>query len=184
MSLLTPDIAGKMIHVVIGSRSDAPVAKVVVTRIKEVGRGSRGIGDIPVHVLSCHRNPEQVRIFAREFKGRAIVAIGGKSFQLPAILDSWFRHFRRHAPIWGIPVGKTPGEIEVAVSAMRDLPTPCLVHWVNDSSSDSLQQVAKQVVDFAWRINCPDEELQVSWHARLRTHNERPAEFNISLEEV
>lgn len=184
MSLLTPEIAGKMIHVVMGSRSDAPVARVVVNHIKEVGRGSRVIGDIPVHVLSCHRNPEQVRIFAREFNGRAIVAIGGKSFQLPAILDSWFRQFRRHAPIWGIPVGKTPEEIAVAVSAMRDLPTPCLVHWMCDSSPASVQHVAQQVVDFARGISCPDEELEGDWLARLRAHNERPAQININLEEV
>jgi hypothetical protein len=114
-------------------------------------------------------------------QGSALICVGGMNFQLPAILDSWFREFGKHVAIWGIPVGSMKAKIQVAASAMRDLPPPCLVHGRSDNSSVTVLEVAGEVYLFAVGISQLVGESTEEWNGRLRQHRERQPEFNITL---
>jgi len=179
MSLLRRAIAEMPVHVLIGSRSDLPVARRLIDHLN-----SMGLEYLAVDVLSCHRNSEIVRLFAREVDALVLAAVGGKSWQLPAILVSWLLEFRKNIPVWGVPVGNNPKELEVAVSAMRDVPPPCNVLWMPDNTDESLIIVAQGMTDLVLRGVRPEGWSTDEWMARLRKLDEKPAEININLEEV
>jgi len=168
MALLSERVAKMQIHIVKGSDSDSTVAEKVATVL--AGLGFYGVPD---HTLSCHRHPRITDMFAQDFEGKAVICVGGMSFQLPAVLDSWFRDLGKHVVIWGIPVSDKPEEIEVTVSAMRDLPSPCLVHWAPDNSDESIQEVAKAAVGYANGTSVPKGESSADWQRRLDDHRSR-----------
>jgi phosphoribosylcarboxyaminoimidazole (NCAIR) mutase len=178
MALLTRAIAKIPVHLVLGSTSDAGIGRRVLAALDEWG-----VKDVAVHILSCHRNPADVRTFAEEFAGKAVVCVGGMSFQLPAVLDSWFREFYNPVAVLGIPVGDTPERLEPAVSAMRDLPSPCEVHWASDNSDSSICGIAEQVAVLL-DGRPPDGVAEAGWSERLRKHRERLPQTNVDLEEV
>ena len=178
MRLLPRAVAERPVHLVLGSASDVAVGRTVLAILEK-----RDLRSVPVHILSCHRNPAEVPKFAEEFAGKAVVCLGGMSFQLPAILDSWFREYDKRVAVFGIPVGDSPEKLEMAVSAMRDLPSPCEVHWVEDNSNSSISEIAEQVVALL-NGKPPVGVTKTGWKGRVRKHRERKPRFNVSLEEV
>ncbi len=178
MGLLTRVIAKRPVHLVLGSTSDAEVGRRVLASLKECG-----VNDVSVHIMSCHRNPADVRTFVEEFRGKAVICVGGMSFQLPAILDSWFREFSKAVAVFGIPVGDTPEKLEPAVSAMSDLPLPCEVHWASDNSDSAICGITEQIVTLLGG-RPPEGVTGTGWNERLRKHRERRPQIDVNLEEV
>lgn len=162
-----------------GSIHDKDIARAVVLAVKAEGYVSPAI-----HVISCHRNPNHVHLFCEDFEGAVVIACGGKSFQLPAVMDSFFRELKKHVVIFGIPVGDTPEKLAPAISAMRDVPAPVRVHWFPDSSEESIRSAAAQAVGFASGRFVPEGETKSDWEMRQAQHWTQSSRINIRLEDL
>jgi phosphoribosylaminoimidazole-succinocarboxamide synthase len=111
------------IAIVAGSENDLP----------DVAQGLRLLADghppqtenISVHVVSCHRNPEELRGFAKYGcrSAEVILAVGGKAFALPGVLDAMLHSFDEHIPVVGVALGKPGAEpFEAARLSIKELP--------------------------------------------------------------
>ncbi len=86
-----------LVAIVMGSASDAEKVAPAEDVLKKLGIPAE------VHVLSAHRDPEEVRSFALGAAGRGLeVLIGaaGKAAHLPGVLASW-----TSLPVIGLPIG-------------------------------------------------------------------------------
>lgn len=176
MSLLTPPVANTPLHIIMGSRlSDHGFVERMVDYLK-----LQGFTDYVIHVLSCHRNADEVRQFALEFAGQAIWAAGGKSFQLPAVLQSWLFFYGKHVPIWGHPVAQTAEDTQAAVSAMRDVPMPMLIHWRGDSDAQ-IDMSGSEILSLINKGKFPDGDTPEDWAGRLVEIEKRKPEIDIKL---
>jgi len=86
------------VEIVIGSESDRP----------QIEDGLRFLGagrmiKFRVSVLSCHRNPSDVRSFAETCEANVVTAGAGEAAALPGIIKSWLCHFgKSHIPVIGV----------------------------------------------------------------------------------
>lgn len=174
--LLSPSVASTPVHIIIGSRSDLETARKMAFFLT-----SQDFSDFEVHVLSCHRNPDEARRFISEFAGKAIWAAGGMSFQLPAVLQSWLFHYGKHVLIWGISVGQTPELLNAAYSAMSVLPSPFLIHCKSAESSGLIAEAGGEILSFLNEGKYPEGDSPKDWAQRLRKFQERQPEFGINL---
>jgi phosphoribosylcarboxyaminoimidazole (NCAIR) mutase len=170
VALLTRDIVKSQILVIMGSESDHEVADRVLDTLKD-----RGFNGDTALVISCHRNLEKLREFARKFQGQVVICVGGKSFQLPAILDSLFRELGKHVVVFGIPVGKTYKDRRPAVSAMRDLPKPCKVHAFTNNFKTTIQKAVDEAADYVQSGAVPPGESETEWQDRFAAHRRSSA---------
>ena len=94
------EIPARKLAVVFGSRSDRAKAEVQLA-VAQKYVGNRFLGKLDVHVMSCHWNPMHVAGFAEFGCSGAdiVIAVGGKAFALPGVLDAHL-----HANGWRIPV--------------------------------------------------------------------------------
>lgn len=79
--------------IVLGSKSDSPVAKKAVDVLEEFKV------EYQMTVASAHRTPERVRKLAQESKADVIIAIAGLSAALPGVLAA-----ESLKPVIGVPV--------------------------------------------------------------------------------
>ena len=87
------------VAVVMGSASDEPVVQETVAVLEELGV------DYEVRVLSAHRNPERVREYSLEARGRGVevfIAAAGGAAALPGVLASWTT-----VPVIGVPLASS-----------------------------------------------------------------------------
>lgn len=103
------------------------------------------------------------------------------SFHLPAVLQSWLFHYKKHVPIWGNPVGETPELLQAVVLAMRDLPSPLLVPWKADDSAGSIAEAGGEIIKFINEGEFPEGDSPEEWAERLAKFQERQPEFGIKL---
>ncbi len=104
MGVNWPMRRAQKIAVLLGSRSDLPAIE------KKIGLVNRNWAEITVHVMSCHRNPEETRAFALEgCKGMdAVICAGSKALQLPGILDAFANQNGEGVRVIGVALGE-PG---------------------------------------------------------------------------
>lgn len=87
------------VAVVMGSRSDAEMAKLVRDTLSQLGIASE------VFVISAHRNPERLRQFGLEARERGfsvIIACAGGAAHLAGVLASWTT-----LPVIGVPLASS-----------------------------------------------------------------------------
>ncbi|MBU3896056.1 AIR carboxylase family protein, partial [Patescibacteria group bacterium] len=109
----------KTIAIVFGSKSDVEKNPEMCNHIAS----ARRTANINVHILSCHRNPEQVRSFAEDVSADAIICLGSKSFALPGVLDAWLYACCRSIPVIGVALGEPGSEsLAAAVQSIKELP--------------------------------------------------------------
>lgn len=109
----------KNIVIICGSESDLPVVKSVVSAIEpEAAR-------IVVHIMSCHRNPYEVVMFAeiRCQGADAVIGVGSKALALPGVIDAFFYAKGADIPVIGVALGE-PGSkaFEAAKLSIEELP--------------------------------------------------------------
>ncbi len=65
---------------------------------------------ITIYVISCHRNPQDLKsfIFNRLTDGDIVIGAGGKALALPGIIDAWAHFFRKNIRVAGVALGE-PG---------------------------------------------------------------------------
>ncbi len=111
------------IHVILGSRSDIPSAETGLEYLK----ANEMVGDAHLHIISCHRNPEQLMNFtgsATMKKTDIIVAGAGLAAALPGMTKAFLKmNGNGHIPVIGVGFeGKTPEADEAACLSIEELP--------------------------------------------------------------
>lgn len=105
------EIPARKLAVVFGSRSDYAKAGVQLA-VAQKYVGNRFLGKLDVHVLSCHRNP----LYLVEFAGSGclgadvVIAVGGKAFALPGVLDAHLHAEGFRIPVIGVALGEEGSE--------------------------------------------------------------------------
>ncbi len=126
----------KKIAIVMGSKSDQPVADKAIKVLEE--------HNIPyeVQVISAHRNPDKLDTYLRE-KGDSFavfIAIAGLSAALPGIIAS-----KTEKPVIGVPVsGKLLGMD--AVLSMVQMPSGVPVGVVGIDNGENAALLALRIV--------------------------------------
>ena len=103
-----------LVGVVIGSRSDEPVAQESVNVLEELGISHE------FSVISAHRTPEKAREYGRTAAERGLevlIAAAGGSAALPGVLASW-----SILPVIGVPVPSSELEGVDALYAIAQMP--------------------------------------------------------------
>lgn len=93
-------VTGRKLALILGSKSDFKEAEMAIAVAKKyVNNGF--LRELNIHVLSCHRNPLDLVEFTKQgcFGADVVVAVGGKAFALPGVLDAHL-----HANGWRVPV--------------------------------------------------------------------------------
>jgi phosphoribosylaminoimidazole-succinocarboxamide synthase len=106
------DVPAIKVDVVLGSRSDLEQSREALAELARRGVTYR------VHVISCHRNPEELRDYAENLKPQevqVIVAGAGLAAQLPGVLKAWLCHYNKaEIPVIGVAMKGEPAEAGVA----------------------------------------------------------------------
>lgn len=110
------------VDVLLGSRSDLPQAEHALDFLK-----AQSQVDFRVHILSCDRNPEILRIYARAKDINdvdVIIAGAGMSARLPSALKSWLCHLKKgDKPVIGVGFeGKDENANLAARLAIEEVP--------------------------------------------------------------
>lgn len=107
------------VQVIIGSESDKPQC---VEGLRYLAQHA----DVQVNVISCHRNPKELKDFLMALpEGTTHLLMGaGKSAQLPGVGKGWLGAFERSdLPVLGVAfVGSLPNDDDAAISAIECLP--------------------------------------------------------------
>lgn len=88
------------VAIVMGSDSDMPIAEKAAATLKEFGIAC------DIKVISAHRNPNKIRLFARNAREQGvgvIIAIAGLAAHLPGVVASMTL-----LPVIGVPGGSGP----------------------------------------------------------------------------
>jgi phosphoribosylaminoimidazole-succinocarboxamide synthase len=122
MGVQVSDHRGKSIAIICGSKSDVPAVQAVQNRDLFT---MADFAKVETHVMSCHRNPNELKDFAREKCSGldAIICIGSKAFALPGVLDAHLHAAGIPVPVIGVALGE-PGSValEAAKLSIEELP--------------------------------------------------------------
>ncbi|MDO8664222.1 MAG: phosphoribosylaminoimidazolesuccinocarboxamide synthase [Candidatus Liptonbacteria bacterium] len=117
MSIPTPSLS---VEIVLGSKSD----------LEQIRGGLDELNNkhVPfrIHVVSCHRNPEELRKYAESMvlENATIIAAAGKAAALPGMLQAWLRYYgKEHIPVVGVGLkGKNSEENAAATLSIEQIP--------------------------------------------------------------
>ncbi|OGZ79352.1 MAG: hypothetical protein A2358_00085 [Candidatus Staskawiczbacteria bacterium RIFOXYB1_FULL_37_44] len=117
------------IAIICGSESDLPVVRKVLDQFFP------NVAHVSIHVMSCHRNPEELRDYARsDIRGTdAVICCGSKWLELPGDLDAQLHAAGNDIPVIGVALGAQGSRSLLAAQlAIEELPgTPVVI---NESS--------------------------------------------------
>ena len=88
-----------LVAVVMGSKSDTETVQPMLDTLNQMGI------EYEIHVLSAHRTPEKVKIFAQQASKRrieVIIAAAGGAAHLPGVIASWTT-----LPVIGVPLASS-----------------------------------------------------------------------------
>jgi phosphoribosylaminoimidazole-succinocarboxamide synthase len=131
-------------------------------------------GEPAVHVVSCHRNPDELRTFVDSGCGGvdAIVASGGMAFALPGVLESLIHQSGRHVPVVGVALGKKDSEDLLAAQlSISQLPSqPVVMDEVYGvyTGAEGFKAAIRRVLDG----ELPPPKIRTA----------KPAQFNLKAE--
>lgn len=111
------------VDVILGSLSDAKQSNAI--------RGLKfleALTELKVHVISCHRNPEELRNYAENCNTDVVIAGAGKYAALPGTLAAWLMNFGKKIPVIGVAFeGKNEEETKAAILAIEQTPGEIIV---------------------------------------------------------
>lgn len=158
----------KSVAVIMGSASDAPLAKEALAIFKEFGvpAGAR--------VLSAHRSPNEAAAFAKNAAAEgfgAIIAIAGKAAHLAGVVAS-----HTSLPVIGVPVcAKDLGGMDALLSTVqmpKGVPVACVA--IDGSANAAL--LAIRILALG------DERLTMKLGQYARALAEKTAEADAALQ--
>ena len=106
------------VAIVSGSTSDAHIVE-KVTKVLEEHK-------VPYehHVISAHRNPEELDAFLKKSRARIFIAVAGMSAALPGVIAS-----KTDKPVIGVPVSGKLGGMDALLSIAqmpKGVPVACV----------------------------------------------------------
>lgn len=109
------------VDVILGSLSDARQAKKGLEFLEK-------LTELKIHIISCHRNPEELRNYAKECDAEIVIAGAGKYAALPGILSALLLNFDKKIPVIGVAFeGKNAEETKAAILAIEQTPGKMIV---------------------------------------------------------
>lgn len=163
----------KKVALIFGSESDFRYAS-SARGFSELFMGKGQVATIEAHVVSCHRNPEELARFVADGCGGAdvVVAAGGKAFALPGVLDAMIYHSGQTIPVVGVALGESGTRaFEAALLSIEEVPGQPVV-----------------IDEVVGRVYCGTDGL---WDALLRIDQgelpppkprvHKPAQFHLEL---
>lgn len=101
-------MAEAKVSIILGSKSDMPVAE----KIKKVLEENDVTYDL--QILSAHRSPEKLDAYLRSCRAKVIIAVAGLSAALPGVVAS-----KTKVPVIGVPVSAKLGGIDALLSIVQ-----------------------------------------------------------------
>ncbi len=126
------------IGIIMGSASDAPIAKKAITICKEFGV------DYEVIVASAHRTPDVVKTFITIMEERgvgAFIALAGLAAHLPGVVAS-----HTVKPVIGVPIASAPLQGQDALLAIVQMPPGIPVATVGINRAENAALLAMQIL--------------------------------------
>lgn len=158
----------KKIAVIMGSASDAPLAKEALAVCREFGVAAMA------RVLSAHRSPNEAAAFAKAAAGEgigAIIAIAGKAAHLAGVVASHTR-----LPVIGVPVRSNDlGGLDALLSTAqmpRGVPVACVA--IDGAANAALLAVRMLALE--------DETLAIQLDQHARSLAAKTAEADAALQ--
>ncbi|OGZ68644.1 MAG: hypothetical protein A3D44_03970 [Candidatus Staskawiczbacteria bacterium RIFCSPHIGHO2_02_FULL_42_22] len=157
----------KNIAVVCGSKSDLTVIEEVLDRTPY-----KMWEKVVFHIMSCHRNPEEIREYAKTGCGGAdvVICVGGKAFALPGVLDAQLHAFGFDIPVVGVVLGEPNSEeLQAAKISIKQLPG---AHVIMD---DIYDEVYTGLEGFLGAVN----RVQYGELPPPKTRVQKPVQMNV-----
>ena len=121
------------IMIILGSKSDMPVAEKAVTILKEFG------ADYKLTIASAHRTPERVIKIAGRSGAKVFIAIAGMSAALPGFVAA-----HTHRPVIGVPVS---GKVNLdSILSVTQMPPGVPVAAVGLDAGENAALLALQIL--------------------------------------
>jgi phosphoribosylaminoimidazole-succinocarboxamide synthase len=134
---VSPPDHGKNVAIIVGSNSDLkPDIAAAIQTARTLYCRDGQLGQINVHVVSCHRNTPELIDLARNQRPEVdldhtdvIIAGAGMAAQLPGVLDALLFHAGRQIPVIGLAFGEDgTEEFQAARLSIKCLPSqPVLI---------------------------------------------------------
>lgn len=119
----------RSLAIVFGSASDIPSVQTALGSLRQ-NCLFPVFAEMKVHVISCHRNPNELREFAAHGHNGAdvIIAAGSKAFALPGVLDAMLHSWGKSIPVIGVALGEVGSkDLEAARLSISELPNQPVV---------------------------------------------------------
>ena len=154
----------KKIMIIFGSESDLP-------EIKRAGIYDNLSGNISMHVISCHRNPQEIMEFVKNLEGvDVVIGVGGKALALPGAIDAWAHYFKNKVRVAGVALGEQGSDALLAAQlSIKEIPGQPVIM---DEISGKVYSGAGGLRDLLVRIE--KGELPP-----VRPRKERPVKYNV-----
>jgi len=168
MGILVEDLE-KPIAIVLGSKSDLPKVQRAVDHAMTLPNSK-----VAVHILSCHRNPRELRKFVESgcMGAQTVICAGSKAFALPGAMDAEIHAASKDIRVVGVALGEPGSEDLLAAQlSISQLPgTPVVMDEVSGSvytGQEGLWEAINRVI----KGELPPLPARVA----------KPAEFNIQI---
>ena len=130
MKVRIPLTPMKNVLVICGSETDLPQVKAVCADAKLTAT------KVTIHVMSCHRNPQDLTDFIihglEVFD--VVIGVGSKALALPGIIDAWGHFLKKNVRVAGVALGE-PGSraLLAAQLSIEELPgQPVIINEMTD----------------------------------------------------
>jgi phosphoribosylcarboxyaminoimidazole (NCAIR) mutase len=127
-----------------------------------------------VHVMSCHRNAEETRTFAREeaCKYDAVICAGGEAFHLPGDIDAFAVANGKDVPVIGVAFGESGSEgFEAARLSIGRIPGKPVV----------MDEITGKVYAGTEGLSAAIDRLAVGELPPQKLRTQKPVQMNLSV---
>jgi len=114
MKVKIPLTPMKNVLLICGSETDLPQVKAVCDDAELAST------KVTIHIMSCHRNPQDLTDFINSSRSReydVIIGVGSKALALPGVIDAWVYHFGQDVRVAGVALGE-PGSKDLLAAQL------------------------------------------------------------------
>ncbi|MCX6744697.1 MAG: AIR carboxylase family protein [Candidatus Parcubacteria bacterium] len=159
------------VAVVIGSESDLWQCEFGLLELDKHQRFGRG--EIDYNVISCHRNPNELRNFAEQENPDVVVAGAGMAAALPGIIKSLFASFGKAIPVIGVAFDSNPPNPRATLAAqlsIEELPGKPVILQPDGKAftgKDGFNAACKLAIEADFKPEAIKEQKPAKLHEKL-----------------
>jgi phosphoribosylaminoimidazole-succinocarboxamide synthase len=129
LNVQVPERPAKKIAIVCGSESDLPIVMSLIQKIDPK------FAKVNVHIMSCHRNPNETAEYAKNgcLDADVVLCAGSKAFQLPGVIDAFAYAAGKNVRVMGVALGESASKaLKAAQLSIEEIPgTPVIMDEVS-----------------------------------------------------